>query len=180
MSRAPRVAAGAPVAIRTVSGVAGAVLVVVPGHVAWFPALVTAAGTAAAIVAPRTLGSLFATAGFVLGWLTASDWAVSLPIGRTVVAAAALYVLQVSTALAAAAPLGARVEQAAVVAWLRRCAWPAVAAAALIALDEALPQQSGTPWIEFGGLLAVLALAVAAGYAVRRRSAPLARLERLR
>ncbi len=72
------------------------------------------------MVAPRTVGSLPATVGFVLAWLTASDSAVSLPVARTCIAAVALYVLHVSTALAAAVPLGARVERAAVLAWLRR------------------------------------------------------------
>ncbi|MGN6608732.1 MAG: hypothetical protein ACTHMS_17200 [Jatrophihabitans sp.] len=161
--------AAVPVSIRAVAVVAGLVLVVVPGHVAPLPAVITVGGLAGAVVAPRTVGSLPVTFGFVLAWLTASGWTVSLPVERTATAAAALYVLQVSVALAAAVPLDARVDRAVLVAWTRRLGWPALAAAALIAVDEVLPQQSGSPWIEFGGLVGVLALAAAATYAVRRR-----------
>jgi hypothetical protein len=171
--------AAVPLAIRAVVVLAGVVLVVVPGHLAPLPAVITVGGLAAATIAPRAVGSLPATVGFVLAWLVASDWTVSLPIARTVVATAALFVLQVATALAAAVPLGARVEGAVLVAWLRRFTWPMLVAAALVTIDEVLPQQSGSPWIEFGALLGVLGLAAASGYAVRRRGAALASLARL-
>jgi hypothetical protein len=161
-----------PVAIRVVATIAGLALVLAPGHLSPFPVVLTALGVAAAVTLPRTVGSLPATAAFVIAWLAASDWTVSLPIVNTVVGAAALYVLQVSTALAAAVPIAARVERSFVLGWLRRCAGPVVAATVLIAVDEAIPQQRGTPWIEFGALLVVLALAAVAGYAVHRRSAP--------
>jgi hypothetical protein len=161
-----------PAAIRVVATLAGVGLVLAPGHVSPFPVVLIVLGVAAAVVMPRTVGSLPATAAFVVAWLAASNWTVSLPIINTVVGAAALYMLQVSTALAAAVPIAARVEPGLVLGWLRRCARPVLAAAVLIAVDEVIPQQSGTPWIEFGALLGVLALAAVAGYAVRRRSAP--------
>jgi MYXO-CTERM domain-containing protein len=164
--------AAVPLVIRAVTVLAGLVLVVVPGSFRPVPVVITLGGVAAAAIAPRTMGSGLATAGAVLAWVTASGWSVSLPVERTVIAAAALYVLQVSTALAAAVPLDARVDGTVLAAWVRRLVWPAVAAAVLIALDEVLPQQSGSPWIEVGGLVGVLALAAAAAYAVRRRSAP--------
>ena len=161
-----------PVAIRIVTAIAGLALVLAPGHLSPVPVVLTVLGVAAAVSLPRTVGSLPATVAFVIAWLAATDWTVSMPIVNTVVGAAALYVLQVSTALAAAVPIAARVERSLVLIWLRRCAGPVSAAAVLIVVDEAIPQQSGTPWIEFGALLAVLALAAVAGYAVHRRSAP--------
>lgn len=161
-----------PVAIRVVATIAGVALVLAPGHLSPFPVVLLVLGVAAAVVLPRTVGSLPATVAFVIAWLAASGWTVSLPIVNTVVGAAALYVLQVTTALAAAVPIAARVEPSLVLVWLRRCAGPVLAAAVLIAVDEAIPQQSGTPWIEFGALLVVLVSAAVAGYAVHRRSAP--------
>ena len=52
---------------------------------------------------------------------------------------------------------------------MARCIVPVLAAAALIAVDEALPRQHGTPLVELAGLLAVLCLTAAAAYALRRR-----------
>ncbi len=164
--------AAIPVAIRVVAAIAGLVLVLAPGNLSPFPVVLTVLGVGAAVALPRTVGSLPATVGFVIAWLAASDWTVSLPVARTVIAAAALYVLQLSTAFAAAAPIAARIERSLVVVWLRRSAGPALTAALLIAVDEALPQQSGSPWIEFGALVVVLALAGLAGYAVLRRREP--------
>ena len=90
----------------------------------------------------------------MIGWLAAGGWAHSLPVARTVPAAAALYVAHVSTALAAAVPLGARVERAAVSRWLRGCLWPVLGAAVVVAVDLALPRGSGAPgsrWPGWGG-----------------------------
>jgi hypothetical protein len=165
-----------PLAIRAVMVVAGVALLVLPGDLHPAPFAITAAGVIAAVVAPRTVGASLATAGFVIAWVASSGWAVSLPVGRTVVAAAVLYVLQVSAAFAACVPLYARVEHAVVRRWLLRCAWPVLIAAPVIAFDEALPSQVGTPVAELAGLIGVLLLAAAGLYAVRRRRGPLARI----
>ena len=107
----------------------------------------------------------------MIGWLAAGGWAHSLPVARTVPAAAALYVAHLSTALAAAAPLGARVERAALVRWLLGCVWPLLGAAVVVAVDLALPHRTGAAALEVAGLGAVLLLAAAAVWAVRRRAA---------
>jgi hypothetical protein len=161
-----------PVAVRAVVLLTGAALAVLPGALHPVPLVVTAAGVVAAVVLPRTVGASIATIGFVIGWLAAAGWGVSLPVGRTVAAAAVFYVFLVSAALAAAVPLRARVQPAVLAAWLRKCAGPVAAAAVVVAVDETLPQRAGTPWIEFAGLLGVLLLGVAGWYAVRRRVAP--------
>jgi hypothetical protein len=89
-----------PLAIRAVLLLAGVALLVLPGRLHPAPFAITAAGVAAAVVVPRVAGASVATAGFVIAWVAASGWAVSLPVGRTVLAAAVLYVLQVSAAFA--------------------------------------------------------------------------------
>jgi hypothetical protein len=164
--------AGWPLAIRGIVVLAGVALLVLPGGVHPIPFIVTVVGVAAAVIAPRTVGASVASAGFVIAWLAAAGWAGTLPVGRTVGAAAALYALQVSATMAGCLPLRARVERAVITRWALRCARPLPIAAALVAVDEALPRQTGTPWIEFAGLLSVVALGAGAVYAVRRRGAP--------
>jgi hypothetical protein len=166
-----------PAAIRGTVLLAGAALVVVPGALHPIPFAVTLAGVAAAVVAPRLVGSSLVTAGFVIAWFAAAGWSGTLPVGRTVAAAAALYVLQVSAALAACVPLDAVVEPAVLLRWTRQCLLPVFVAAAVIALDEALPQRTGTAWVELAGLAAVLLLAGAAVHAVRRRDSSIARMD---
>ena len=173
MSRVPP---AVPVAIRAVVLLAGVALLVLPGELHPAPFLITAAGVLAAVVVPRSVGASLATAGFVIAWVAASGWAVSLPVGRTVAAAAVLYVLQVSAAFAACVPLYADVERAVARRWLLRCAWPVLVAAPVIAFDEALPSQVGTPLAELAGLLGVLLLAAVGFHAVSRRDGPLARI----
>jgi hypothetical protein len=169
--------APAPVAIRTVVLLAGIALLVLPGALHPVPFVICLVGVAAAVVAPRLVGSLAATAGFVCAWFAAAGWSGNMPIDRTVIAAAALYVLQVSAALAGCVPLDARVEPAVLSRWARQCLLPVIPAAAFIALDESLPQRTGTPWYELAGLLGVLVLAGAGLYAVRRRGAAIARMD---
>jgi hypothetical protein len=166
-----------PAAIRAIVLLAGVVLAVVPGAFHPVPFAVTVAGVVAAVVAPRLVGSSLATAGFIIAWFAAAGWSASLPVGRTIAAAAALYVLQVSAALAACVPLDAMVERAVLVRWMRQCVVPVLAAIAVIALDEGLPQRTGAAWIELAGLAAVLLVAGAAVYAVRRRGASIARMD---
>jgi hypothetical protein len=166
-----------PAAIRAVVLLAGIALVLLPGALHPVPFAVTAVGVAAAVVAPRLAGSLFATIGFVFAWLAAAGWSGSMPVDRTIAAAAALYVLQVSAALAACVPIDARVDSAVLIRWGRQCVLPVLAASAFIALDEALPQRTGTAWYELAGLSGVLLVGVAGLYAVRRRDASIARMD---
>jgi hypothetical protein len=173
MSRVPP---PVPLAVRAVVLLAGVALLVLPGELHPAPFLITAAGVATAVAVPRTVGASLATGGFVIAWVAASGWAVSLPVGRTVAAAAALYVLQVSAAFAACVPLYADVERAAVRRWLVRCTWPVLLAAPVVAFDEALPSQVGSPVAELAGLLGVLLLAAAGFYAASRREGPLVRI----
>jgi hypothetical protein len=158
-----------PLAIRAVLLLAGVALLVLPGRLHPAPFAITAVGVAAAVVAPRVAGASVATAGFLIAWVAASGWAVSLPVGRTVLAAAVLYVLQVSAAFAACVPLDAEVDRAVVRRWLLRCGWPVLLAAPVVAFDEALPSQAGTPAAELAGLLGVLLLAAGGVYVVRQR-----------
>jgi hypothetical protein len=158
----------APLAIRAVVLLAGVALLVLPGALHPAPFLITAVGVTAAVVAPRVVGASVATVGFVIAWLAASGWSVSLPVGRTVLAAAVLYALQVTAALAACVPLDAAVVPAVLRRWLLRCCWPLLLAAPVVAFDEALPSQVGTPVAELAGLVGVLLLAAAGVYAVRR------------
>jgi hypothetical protein len=160
-----------PLAIRAVVLICGIALLLLPGALHPVPVLITAVGLVAALVAPRTVGVTVLSVGFVVAWLGAAGWAHSLPVARTIPAAAALYVAHVSTALAAATPIQARVERAVIVRWLRSCVWPVLGAAALIAADEALPERTGAAWVEIAGLVAVLLFAAAAVVAVRRRAA---------
>ncbi len=105
----------APIVVRLVVLLAGVALFVAPGSAAALPAVVTAVGTLLAVVAPRLVGSSIASAGFVLAWLSATGWHETPSLGRTIGAAAALYVLHVSAALAACVPMGTRVAP-----WRRR------------------------------------------------------------
>jgi hypothetical protein len=171
------VIAPVPAAIRAVLLLAGVALLVLPGALHPIPFALTALGVAAAVAAPRLVGSLFATIGFVFAWLAAAGWSGDMPVGRTVAAAAALYVLQVTAALAAGVPIDARVERAVLWRWARQCLPPVLAASALIALDEALPQRAGTPWYELAGLLGVLVVGAAGFYVVRRRDPATARMD---
>lgn len=161
----------ASLAVRVVIALAGLALLVAPGEFHPFPLVLTSLGVVAAVAWPRSIGASAATAGFVVSWLAASGWAATMPVGRTVVAAAALYVLHVSCALAATAPVAARIDRAALMRWARRSLWPLAAAAPLVALDQALPRGTGPAWPELAGLVAVLVLAGAGAYAVRRRTA---------
>ncbi|HEY8300498.1 MAG TPA: hypothetical protein VIG48_01240 [Jatrophihabitans sp.] len=162
---------GVPLAVRAVVVAAGLALLVLPGALHPVPFLITLAGLAAAVAWPRTVGVTVLSAGFVIAWLAAGGWAHSLPVARTVPAAAALYVAHVSSALAAAAPLGARVERPALLRWLRGCLWPVLGAALVVAVDLALPRRTGAAALEVAGLAGVLLLGAAAVWAVRRRVA---------
>jgi hypothetical protein len=162
---------GVPLAVRAVVLVCGIALLLLPGALHPVPVLITAVGIVAAVAAPRTVGVSVLSVGFVIGWLGAAGWAHGLPAARTVPAAAVLYVAHVSTALAAATPIRARVDRAVVLRWVRSCAWPLLAAALLVAVDEALPERTGGAWIEIAGLVALLLFAAAAVVAVRRRAA---------
>jgi hypothetical protein len=165
-----------PVGVRVVVLVAGVALIALPGSVSAVPAVITVVGAVLAVTAPRLVGSSVASAGFVLAWLSATGWHETPSMGRTIAAAAALYVLHVSAALAGCVPMGARVEPGVVARWVARCMVPVLAAAALIALDYAVPRQRGTPLLELAGLLAVLCLTAAAAYVLRRRALPLAKM----
>ncbi len=93
-------------------------------------------------------------------------------VARTVVAAAALYVLHSGLALTACLPWQADVSRAVISRWLRRSAGPARGrAAVVIAVDEALPRQQGAASLELVGLVGVVLLAVGVGLAVLRRAA---------
>jgi hypothetical protein len=169
--------APAPLAIRAVIVLAGLALVLLPGELHPAPALVTAAGALAAAAAPRSVGSLLATGGFVAGWLAAGGWDAAPSVAHSVAAAAALYVLHLATALAAAVPLDVRLEPSIVRNWLLpHTALVLAIAAAVIAVDTAVPSRSGSPWVEFAGLAGLLALGAATIYAVRRRAAPTAKM----
>jgi hypothetical protein len=161
----------APIAIRAVVLLAGIALVVLPGSLHPVPVLITLVGLAGALFDPRTIGVSVLSIGFVIGWVAADGWTHALPIARTVPAAAALYVAHVSTALAAAAPLRAGVDPAALRHWLHGCVWPVLAGAAIVAADEALPERTGTAWVEVAGLAALTVFAGAAVHAVRRHRA---------
>lgn len=159
----------APVAIRAVIALGGIGLLVLPGAVHPLPFALTLAGGVAAVVAPRLVGSSVVSVGFVLAWLAADGWSVSQPVTRTVIAAAVLYVVQVSTALAACAPVDARVDPVVLTGWLRRCGLPVLVAGVVIVVDEALPVRSGSSWFELAGLVGVVLVGATAVYAVRRR-----------
>lgn len=158
-----------PLAVRVVVLVAGVVLAVVPERLTSAGVVAVLAGVVAALVAPRAVGSVLASAVFVLAWVVASGWGDVPSVARTVVAAAALYVLHSATALSACLPLDADVSPDVVRRWLRRSTVPVVVAAAVVALDEALPRQRGAALFELLGLAGVVLLAVAAGLAVLRR-----------
>lgn len=160
----------APIAVRAMIALGGVGLLALPGAVHPLPFAVTLAGVLAAVVAPRLVGSSLASVGFVLAWLAADGWSVSQPVTRTVIAAAVLYIVQVSTALAACLPVDARVDPAVLIGWLRRCGLPVLVAGAVIAVDEALPVRSGSSWFEVAGLIGVVLVGGAAVYAVRRRA----------
>lgn len=159
-----------PLAVRIVIALGGVGLLILPGAAHPLPFALTLAGGVAAVVAPRLVGSSLVSVGFVLAWLAADGWTVSQPITRTVVAAAVLYVVHVSTALAACMPVDARVDPAVLSGWLRRCGLPVLVAGAVIAVDEALPVRSGSSWFEVAGLIGVVLVGGAAVYAVRRRA----------
>ncbi len=165
-----------PLAIRGVVALAGVALTLLPGQLHPVPVAVTVAGVLAAVAAPRSMGSALASGGFVAGWLAAGGWDAAPSVGRTVAAAAALYVLHVSTALAGVVPIGARVQPEAVRRWLLPCVPALAVAVAVIAVDEAVPSRTGSPWVEFAGLVGLLVLAAATIYAVRRRAAPTAKM----
>lgn len=162
---------GVPLAIRAIVAVAGVALLLLPGALHPVPFAITLIGLVAAVGWPRTVGVGVLSAGFVIGWLAAGGWSHGLPVVRTVAAAAALYAAHLSTALAAAAPLGARVERAAVLRMLRGCPWPVLGGGLVIAVDLALPSRTGTAALEVAGLAGVLLLGGAAVWAVRRRAA---------
>jgi hypothetical protein len=166
----------APVSVRLVILLCGVALTALPGSVSVVPAVITVVGTVLAVTAPRLAGSSVASAGFVLAWLSATGWHDTAPMGRTIAAAAVLYVLHVSAALAACVPMKARVEPGVIGRWVARCTVPVLAAAALIGLDYAVPRQRGTPLFELAGLVAVLCLTAAVAYALRRRALPLAKM----
>lgn len=164
-------------ALRAVIVLSGVALLLLPGALHPVPFVLTTAGVLLAVATPRLAGSALATVGFLAAWLAAAGWDGSMATWRAVAAAAALYVLQVSAALAAGVPLHARVSKEVVLRWLRGCAVPVLLAAAFITLDVMLPRRSGTPWLELTGLVGVLLVAVAGVYAVRRRGAPIARMD---
>ncbi len=161
----------APLAIRAVVLIAGIALVVLPGSLHPVPVLITLVGLAGALFDPRTIGVSVLSIGFVIAWLAADGWTHALPVARTVPAAAALYVAHVSTAFAAAAPVRAKIDPAALRHWLRGCIWPVLAGAAIIAVDEVLPERTGSVWVEVAGLAGLMVFAGVAVRAVRRRRA---------
>lgn len=136
------------------------------------PVALTALGVALALAAPRLVGSTVASAGFVVGWLAGSGWDDgSVPLWRTLAAAAALYLLHAATSLSACVPLGASVDAGVFRGWAARSLLPVGCAAVIVALDEAVPRAHGTVLTELAGLIGVVVLAaVVAVVAAARRS----------
>lgn len=168
MKRPPR-PAPAPLAVRAGVVVAALVLAVVPVHVTAFGVTAIVLGTAAALLAPRVVGSTLVTAAFVLVWATSTGFGEVPSVVRTVLAAAALWVVHSGLALIACVPVEARVAPGLIGGWLRRSALPLGLAAVVVVVDEALPQQPGGVLVELVGLVGVALLGVAVALAVLRR-----------
>jgi hypothetical protein len=151
-----------PLAVRAVLALAGLALVLAPPHLHIVPALITGVGVGLALTAPVRVGPSVAVTGFVIGWLAATGWHGTGSDTRTILAAAGLYVLHSSASLAAVLPLRADVEAAVLTRWLRRSVPVVLVAAALIAVDVALPRAHGSPVFVAVGLgAAVVVLGVA-------------------
>jgi hypothetical protein len=99
-------------------------------------------------------------------------WGEAPSVARTVVAAAALYVLHSGLALTACLPWQADVPRAVISRWVGRSAVPVALAAVVVAVNAALPRQQGAATFELLGLVGVVLLAVGLGLAVLRRDRP--------
>jgi hypothetical protein len=159
-----------PLAVRLVVVAAGIVLALVPARLTTAGVVLVLLAVVVGLLAPRGVGSTVASAVFVLVWVVAPGWGEVPSVARTVVAAAALYVLHSGLALAACLPWQADVPGAVISRWLHRSALPLAVAVVVVAVDEALPQQQGAATFELVGLLGVVLLAVGVGLAVLRRA----------
>lgn len=160
---------GAAVAVRGTVLLAGLALVLLPPPHSYVLTGLSVVGVLAAVAAPEVVGSGPASIAFVIDWLTATGWHDQPGLARTIAAGVALYVLHVSTSLAACLPVGVRVGAGVVRAWVSHCALPVAAAALIVAIDLALPRRSGTALAELAGLVGVVAVAAAVAAAVRHR-----------
>jgi hypothetical protein len=161
-----------PLAVRGLVLVAGVVLAVVPERLTTAGVIAVLVAVVLGLLAPRGVGSVPASAVFVLVWVVATGWGDVPSIARTVVAAAALYVLHSAMALAACVPLDADVSREVVSRWLRRSTLPLALAVVVVVLDEALPLQGGAAAYELIGLAGVALVAGGVGLAAVRRHAP--------
>ncbi|HEV7203478.1 MAG TPA: hypothetical protein VGN18_02645 [Jatrophihabitans sp.] len=168
MKRALPAALPGPVLIRGVLLVAGVALMLTPVRPNVLTLVLAAAGLVGVLVRPDRTGAGPVTLAFVITWIVADDWHADPSLVRVAIAAAALYLLHAGAALAAVVPLGARLDRAVGIRFVRRSALVLGAAAALIAADYAIGSRRGSPVIELLGLLAALALvAVPLGRALR-------------
>ncbi|MBE7187498.1 hypothetical protein [Jatrophihabitans endophyticus] len=153
---AVRSAASVPGATRVVIALTGVGLAVVPSPLHPLSIVLTVLAGLATAIRPHQVGALVPTAAFGIGWLAAGGWHADPDPVRTVVAAALLFVLHQSTALASLLPLGTVVAPGVLRRWVLRCG-PAVAIAAAVAvLDLLVSTRAGSPAVEVGALLGVL------------------------
>jgi TilS substrate binding domain len=151
-----------PLAVRAVVLVSGVALVLAPAHPHVVGVAATVVGVLLAAALPGGAGAAVATVGFALAWLTSTGLHTVPGAGRTVLAAAALYALHQSSALAAFLPLDAVVDRAVLRHWLARCGPPLGASAVVVTVSELLPRRHGSAAVELAGLIAtVVVLAVA-------------------
>lgn len=148
-----------PALLRATVPIAAVVLMATPERPNAIASVIAGIGVLGALAWPDRIGAGTVTAGFVLAWMSASGWHGEPSLVRTVIAAAALYVLHTATALAAVTPLTARVAPAVLLAVGRRSLLVAAVATAVIAADYALAERRGSPLLEVIGLLAALGLA---------------------
>lgn len=147
-----------PALIRVVMLLAAVVLMLTPTRPNVVATALAVAGLLGVLVRPDRVGAGPVTAGFVLAWIAASGWHGEPSLARTLVAAAALYVLHAATALAAVTPLTARLAPGVLRRFALRSLLVLVVAAGVIAADYALAGRRGSPALELIGLLAAVGI----------------------
>jgi hypothetical protein len=145
-------------AVRVAIVLAGIAVIVLPGHPRPFIVIVTACGVAVAVTSPARAGAAVAIGGAIAGWLAAQGWHGSPSVLRTVSFALALYVLNSSTALAAAVPLSSRLHPRVALRWARRCLLVLAISAVFVTFNYSLDELAGSGVLIVAGLLGTIAV----------------------
>jgi hypothetical protein len=156
-----------PIALRVVLLLAGLGLVLLPQHLHLVPVLLTVVGLNVAVAFPSRGGSLVLFGAFLLSWTSATGWHSTPSVWRTVLAVLAVYVVHVTSALAAFVPVEARVDRGVLVRYLRGTVPAVLAAAVLVAADLLIPRAHGSAVIELVGAVALAAVVVGVVAAIR-------------